>query len=1507
MAQGTAKATNAVKMDDLKEQINKLQAEIEEKRKLLNQKDEEGMLRQELKEHTETNDKEIDEFQHIMDDPEEVAIPRHSERKSVPTEKFLAYQREEQSKKEKRLLSFYEQWKIQIRSTKENLKQNTSDMELAKMADTVENGKDNIMKMYFEIRQSSTPTADLRRKIDACEAVTQDIMRIINERISGIDDVFDAERERHKLRELYTHNYAQSIYGSASQSTNSHHTETSVAAAKRAEAVAELAAKEAQCKLMEEERKQKEKIRMMESELERLQAERDREVARVRLESYDREIRLETDSHPLQQIYSPPAQRRESRYDRQNPAIPIVHHQNRSIGPPNPHTDISSLAQAIQDSITINRLPMPMPTVFGGDPIHYIEWRASFMSLIDRKSISSADKLYYLKKYVTGSAHKCIEGTFYRNDAEAYRDAWDKLNQRYGQPFVIQRAFRDKLSKWPRVQTKDAEGLRAFSDFLNACLQAMSHVRGLEILNDCEENQKLMHKVPDWLAARWNRQVSIALMEGKDFPSFEEFARFVSVEAEIACNPITSLHAVHSSSSSYVKRNTNENRGSKVSVFSTQTDANSENTRSNYGKEKPPCMWCKDDQHQLPRCSKFKEKSLEERRTFIKDNKLCYGCVKPGHNAKECRHRHTCELCKGRHPTCLHNENYKKSDEKDRPVSMEGSKIAANVNTASNCSNQVVTASPLCVTKEGQSYSTSMIVPVWISSATQPSKEHLVYALLDTQSDSTFIEREVSDELQPNTFPVQLKLTTMLGESMTMKSERVEGLRVRGYNSSIYIDLPPSYTKDCIPMNRDNIPTHQTAKQWPHLAAIKDLIPPLLNCDVGLLIGYNCPRAIKPKQLIDGADNEPYAVLTDLGWSIVGCSTPGLNERESSMCHRVTVKELPSVTPMDVISVLESDFKDTKGDDKTVSQEDLAFLSTLKDGIKKNAQGHYEMPLPFRKRPSLPDNKRLAEIRLNHLRRKFSRDEKYQRDYTTYMKEIIERGDVEEGPTNGTRGEQWYIPHHGIYHPQKPDKLRVVFDCSAKYCGTSLNEHLLPGPDMINNLTGILIRFRRHPIALLCDIEKMFHQFHVQKEDRNYLRFLWWKDGDTTTQPQEYRMKVHLFGAVSSPGCANYGLKYLAKEHSLSHPVGAQFVAKDFYVDDGVTSADSVEEAIQLAQEAREICSRGGLRLHKFVSNNHAVLQSLPPSECATETKTKDLPFNNTLERALGIQWSIKEDSFKFNYTVKNQPATRRGILSTVASIYDPLGFLAPYVLNGKKILQEICNQGIGWDEPLPERLKPRWESWQRDLINLQKVNITRCYLPANFGEVMETELHHFSDASTCGYGQCSYLRVKNKEGKIHCSLVIGKARVSPTKLTTIPRLELTAAAVSVSISNMLREELRVVNGEEYFWTDSKVVLGYINNDARRFHTFVANRVQKIRNSTNPKQWRYVPTDENPADGASRGKTINELLTSDWFTGPTFLWKKELPMKNDAVPDLSIGDPEVKKKHKPCKQKPQKQ
>ncbi|XP_030584648.1 uncharacterized protein LOC115779895 [Archocentrus centrarchus] len=281
------------------------------------------------------------------------------------------------------------------------------------------------------------------------------------------------------------------------------------------------------------------------------------------------------------------------------------------------------------------------------------------------------------------------------------------------------------------------------------------------------------------------------------------------------------------------------------------------------------------------------------------------------------------------------------------------------------------------------------------------------------------------------------------------------------------------------------------------------------------------------------------------------------------------------------------------------------------------------------------------------------------------------------------------------------------------------------------------------------------------------------------------------------------------------------------------------------------------------------------------------------IERALGIKWCVVSDQFHFRVIVDERPLSRRGVLSTVASIYDPLGFVAPFILVGKQILQEMCQDKIGWDEPLSEDLKPRWESWLLDLKNLADVKIQRCYLPEGFEKVERYELHHFSDASVKGYGECSYLRAISVSNQVSCSLVIGKARVTPTKITTIPRLELSAAVIAVRTSDLLKRELEV-QAQEFFWTDSKVVLGYINNNARRFHIFVANRIQRIQEGSDPDQWRYVSSEDNPADHASRGLTAKGLITSNWLTGPDFLWHDKLPAYEVKVGDLGAEDPELR-------------
>jgi len=202
--------------------------------------------------------------------------------------------------------------------------------------------------------------------------------------------------------------------------------------------------------------------------------------------------------------------------------------------------------------------------------------------------------------------------------------------------------------------------------------------------------------------------------------------------------------------------------------------------------------------------------------------------------------------------------------------------------------------------------------------------------------------------------------------------------------------------------------------------------------------------------------------------------------------------------------------------------------------------------------------------------------------------------------------------------------------------------------------------------------------------------------------------------------------------------------------------------------------------------------------------------------------------------------------------------------------------------------------------LELEKIAISCCYKPSDFGSSAVVQLHHFADARSKGYGQCSYLRLINEKGKIHCSLVLGKSRVNPLKQLTIPRLEITAATVSVKVRHHIRKELELDEFQEVFWTDSKVVLGYIANESKTFHTFVANRVQRIQDETDKKQWRYANSQENPADHASRGRKAEELKCSTWLTRPKCLWENESfwsceKRQSNGYQELDICDPNVKK------------
>ena len=857
-----------------------------------------------------------------------------------------------------------------------------------------------------------------------------------------------------------------------------------------------------------------------------------------------------------------------------------------------------------------------------------------------------------------------------------------------------------------------------------------------------------------------------------------------------------------------------------------------------------------------------------------------------------CKKRLKCKTCSGMHPTCLHKEQ------------------TQNSVAVSNCMSVCLLAD------QSGGIDHTMIVPVWVRPVGEPEREILQYAVLDDHSNVSFVSETLCERFNLQGPATELLLTTMQQQNAHVETRKISGLEVLDYHRECVVKMPVAFTRELVSANRSQIPKPEVAREWQHLKPIADkLMPYHPDAEISILIGNNCPKAIRPREIVSGEDDEPYAQRTILGWGVIGrvCKSRDKEDGEKGVCNRVAASEINSrfafstkakeiINPGKILRVLGTDFVDTSTKSKPYSVEDERFLRILENGVKKRQDGHYEMPLPLKSdNVSFPNNRQLAVKRWNQLKSRFKKNPKFFADYQIFMKDLIsqcaervpeDRLEVQDGKDN-------YVPHTGVYHPKKPGQIRVVFDCSAQFNGVSLNDYLLQGPDFMNDLLGILCRFRQESVAFMTDIKSMFHQFMVTKEHRDLLRFLWWLDGDPSKEVVEYRMKVHLFGASSSPGCANFGLRRAADDGEQEFGAdAAAFICKNFYVDDGLKSVATVPEAIELIRASQAICDKAGLRLHKIVSNKKEVLEAIPVEDHSKEIKELNLAVDPLpIERALGVMWCVENDSFRFRIELRDCPLTRRGVLSTIGSIYDPNGYIGPVTLKGKQILQQMCRDKLDWDSPIPEYLHPQWEKWRHEIKELEKLEIKRCVKPNGFGPVKAVEMHYFSDASVEGYGQCSYLRLINEHDQVHCSFVVGKTRVTPLKHKTIPRLELAAATTSASMSEFVRNELEYPEIKEFFWTDSQVVLGYISNEAKRFHVYVANRVQQIRDLTDPNSWFYVETKSNPADEASRGLTAKQLVEgSRWLIGPEFLWESG-PCKpeNVEVSPLQESDPEVKK------------
>ena len=888
------------------------------------------------------------------------------------------------------------------------------------------------------------------------------------------------------------------------------------------------------------------------------------------------------------------------------PSSTSSHRRQKHCGSKTSHD--SCLSDALVSVVRRLNRPTVELSKFDGDPLRYSRFMRQFKTKIVVNCDSYDDMLCYLEQYTVGEPHQIVIGCSYMEAKEGYKTAIKELDERYGDQDVIINAYVNKALKWSTIKADNPKELDKFAVYLKECCNAVKSINALDVLEYSENLKKLVMKLPFSHQEKWRNLVAQTKEKGQRV-KFQHLVDLVAKEAKKANDPTFGRLALAEKKESTFQRNqyvkgsfasttkehqqvdvkktpNTNHRFSDERVQSTASHVSSTNfvgTDSFSGvcvthatAFTVPCLYCSGN-HAMDVCQKLPSLLFNDRIRYLRSKGMCFACLKLGHSRNLCRNRSMCQKCRGIHPTILHINQSSGGivNQITNPI----------VRDRSSGASVLTTSVGQCHMGAGDDDCAMAIIPVTLRSA-NGMKSLNTYAFLDPGSNVSFCSEQIAEDLGVSGKEVRITMDTM-GATQKFSTQRIEGLEVGSLSSNNFIQLPAIYMKDKMPVNNQQIATTEDISSWPHL---KNITLPQITSEVGLLLGNNIPDAYTPMDVRTGPRGSPHAVKSLLGWIVWNVLRSGpsadLTVNYAEVCAIEQTTEMQKLDKLYLRS-LQLDFPERIIDDRMEpSQEDNVCMEKVQHSIVLK-DDHYELCLPVKMNVFLPGTHNQAVQRLRSLHKKMLRNIQFCDDYMAFMDSIIKKGytvRVSEVKMNRDDGRMW----HGIYHPRKPKKIRVGFDCTAQHRGVSLNHALLQGPDLMHNLVDVLLRFRQYPFVVMADIEAMFHQVSVPHDDQDCLRFYLWPDGNVLTEPVVYGMVAHLFGEVSLPICCILALHKAAKDHQEEFPLASKDIIRDFYMDEFLVSVSTVDEAMSMVSDITEVCSRG-FRLTKWVSNNKNV------------------------------------------------------------------------------------------------------------------------------------------------------------------------------------------------------------------------------------------------------------------------------------------------------------------------------
>ena len=1082
-----------------------------------------------------------------------------------------------------------------------------------------------------------------------------------------------------------------------------------------------------------------------------------------------------------------------------------IEEKSRIVQPP---VNIPNIQQAA--NIQPRRLqPLELPK-FNGQVDNWFSFFDTFNSLINNDThLDNIQKLHYLKGCLVGKASDVLDSIAVTGDN--YNIAWETLTKRFSNKKIIVNHHMKRLFDQPLMSSD------SFSELSNLLDSVKKHVKALKNYDVPIEHWDLVliHLIRSKFAPE-TRKLWDASLKTDNLPTFGELEEFI----ESRC---------------YVLGNEEPEKMSFTKKFSKNSKSSNNFSKSNKALESQNCCRLCKEKHFLFRCSKFLNLGPRERYSFIKDEKLCLRCFGANHSQSNCSRPFKCSFCSADHNSLLHFEtdNENKSDAE--------SNVSSHISNMSH--NKVLLATATVIIKDNK------------------GEFHKCRALLDSGSESNFITRCLADKLK-----------------LDLKKSYVQVSRISNANASAPFKVtcnisspvdPFKRTIDCLVLSNISSPLPSTAiniSGW-HFLDNFTLADSLFAIPgkIDLLLGAELFEDICQSDVYKAGNSFPSLRKTVFGWTVIG------KIDENSCCMVRTFNS--RISTLELSHQLKQ-FWEIEEVKENLETGEHPCETIFKRSFSRLPNGRFVVELPFdpnQCNKSLGESRTVAKRRLLYMEKKMHFNPKFADEYKKVMREYIEMGHFEKVEVDQLKvnlSDCYYLPHHAVIkETRNTTKLRVVFDGSCKTTsGKSLNDILLNGPVIQDELFAILIRFRFYRIAFVSDIEKMYRMIHIADKHKNYQRVLW---RFSAKKPiSEYVCNRVMFGLKPSSFLATRVLNELSNENKEVCPRASEIIKRDCYIDNIVSGADNRNEAFGLQAQLINIMNSGGFNLRQWCSNDESLIKHLPKS--LRDTNINFLDDNETV-RTLGMVWRPKKDIFDFHSNIGSGQITKRCVVSEAAKIFDPLGLVSPLTIRAKMMIQILWTRKIEWDEDLPLDLLTLWSTFRSELSFFKDFRIPRSV--SNHNSIPQYSLHAFSDASQQAYAAVIYIVCRTING-VTCNLLCSKTRVAPLKVLSIPRLELCGAHLSARLVRNLLEIVNVPLKGITFWCDSQIVLHWISTPPRNLKVFVSNRVSQIQEILMDidHQWNYIRSKDNPADIASRGCSLSNLkINCLWWNGPHWL------------------------------------